>query len=184
MKFVFEQLSGYITDGGAIIIPMIFLSFIMWSLIVLRYLKLNQLSQVLHIDWIQRKLESFSGSLQADAKNSLNQDYAKQFSKEVNIELAQYKGVINSIVLVAPLIGLLGTVMGMIETFQSLESMSLHSQSGGIAGGISQALITTQMGLIIAIPGMFFHKLLAKKETKIKSYFEMNVLELIGEKNQ
>ncbi|MDZ7829411.1 MAG: MotA/TolQ/ExbB proton channel family protein [Halofilum sp. (in: g-proteobacteria)] len=42
----------------------------------------------------------------------------------------------------------------MIETFESLGDMSLFSQSGGIAGGISQALFTTQLGLAVAIPGM------------------------------
>ncbi|MCZ7581975.1 MAG: MotA/TolQ/ExbB proton channel family protein [Deltaproteobacteria bacterium] len=69
-----------------------------------------------------------------------------------------------SIVAAAPLAGLLGTVSGMIETFQSLGDMSLFSQSGGIAGGISQALITTQMGLAVAVPGMIAGRLLDRRQ--------------------
>jgi biopolymer transport protein ExbB len=81
--------------------------------------------------------------------------------------LSRYKGLVNLVVVVAPLLGLLGTVSGMIETFDSLAEMSLFSQSGGIAGGISQALITTQMGLAVAIPGLIAGKLLERRQTAL-----------------
>src|SRR5690606_27917915 len=63
---------------------------------------------------------------------------------------------------VAPLLGLLGTVTGMIVTFQAI------TQSGGgdsrlMADGISQALVTTVQGLVVAIPLMFLHSLLASR---------------------
>ena len=73
-----------------------------------------------------------------------------------------------SIVTAAPLLGLLGTVTGMIETFDSLADMSLFAQSGGIAGGISQALFTTQMGLAVAIPGLVVGGMLDKKGLYIR----------------
>jgi biopolymer transport protein ExbB len=66
------------------------------------------------------------------------------------------------------LLGLLGTVIGMIETFDSLGDMSLFSQSGGIAGGISQALITTQMGLAVAIPGLIVNGALSRRQKNIE----------------
>jgi len=65
--------------------------------------------------------------------------------------------------MVAPLIGLLGTVIGMIETFDSLGSMTLYSQGGGIAAGISQALFTTQLGLVVAVPGLVVGRLIDRK---------------------
>ncbi len=71
--------------------------------------------------------------------------------------------IIMTIVRAAPLVGLLGTVIGMIETFDSLASASLFSQSGGIAGGISQALFTTQLGLVVAVPGLIAGRLLDNK---------------------
>lgn len=79
--------------------------------------------------------------------------------------LSKYKILIKSIVAVSPLLGLLGTVIGMIETFDSLGDMSLFSQSGGIAGGISQALFTTQMGLAVALPGLVVGRVLDRRQT-------------------
>lgn len=83
-------------------------------------------------------------------------------------ELNKYKKMVRTIVVVAPLIGLLGTVIGMIETFDSLASMSLFSQSGGIAGGISQALFTTQLGLVVAVPGLVIGRHLDKKAANLE----------------
>jgi len=85
---------------------------------------------------------------------------------EAHQGIHRYTAVLNTGVFLAPLLGLLGTVMGMIETFSSLSDTALFSSSGGIAGGISQALITTQFGLIIAIPGVFLSRYLKKVEKK------------------
>ncbi len=82
--------------------------------------------------------------------------------------LNKYSKLVKTIVVVAPLIGLLGTVIGMIETFNSLASMALFSQSGGIAGGISQALFTTQLGLVVAVPGLVIGRLLDKKAANME----------------
>ncbi|UJP06407.1 MAG: MotA/TolQ/ExbB proton channel family protein [Nitrosomonas sp.] len=86
---------------------------------------------------------------------------------EYERELAKFSVLVRIIILIAPLLGLLGTVIGMIETFDSLATMTLHSQSGGIAGGISQALFTTQMGLTVAIPGLLAHSILNRKQQQI-----------------
>ncbi len=80
----------------------------------------------------------------------------------------RYAVLIKAIVVVAPLLGLLGTVSGMIETFDSLGDMSLFSQSGGVAGGISEALFSTQMGLAVAIPGMLVGRVLARRQVLIE----------------
>ncbi len=93
---------------------------------------------------------------------------------ELEAEIAKYSAVVRAIVISAPLLGLLGTVGGMIETFDSLGDMSLFSQSGGIAGGISQALITTQMGLAVAIPGLLVGRILDQRQEKFET--ELNKL--------
>ncbi len=88
--------------------------------------------------------------------------------------LKSFNILINSIVIVAPLLGLLGTVTGMIETFDSLADTSMFSQTGGIAGGISEALFTTQMGLVVAIPGLFAGKFLEKKaRTMLRELYQL-----------
>ncbi len=83
-------------------------------------------------------------------------------------EIVKFSSLIRVVVLIAPLLGLLGTVTGMIETFQSLSTMTLHSQSGGIAGGIAEALFTTQMGLTVAVPGLLANSMLNRKQHQIE----------------
>ena len=75
--------------------------------------------------------------------------------------------LVRSIVILAPLLGLLGTVSGMIEMFDALPESAFYAQSGGIAGGISKALFTTQMGLAVAVPGMVVGRILEKRQSMI-----------------
>lgn len=84
-------------------------------------------------------------------------------------QLARFENVAKAMIIVAPLLGLLGTVSGMIETFDSLAHMALFRQSGGIAGGISKALFTTQMGLAVAIPGYFLLAVLHRRRKNLES---------------
>ncbi len=62
--------------------------------------------------------------------------------------------ILAALTAVAPLLGLLGTVIGMVETFDAASSISGGTESR-VAMGISSALITTQFGLVMALPGMF-----------------------------
>lgn len=84
-------------------------------------------------------------------------------------DLKRWTTLINVLVAVAPLMGLLGTVMGMIETFNSLGDMTFYSQSGGIAAGIATALFTTQLGLVVAVPGVIAKALLDRRQFQIES---------------
>lgn len=74
-----------------------------------------------------------------------------------------------TIVAVAPMLGLLGTVSGMIEMFDSLGTGTFHAQEGGIAGGIAEALFTTQLGLGVAIPGYFATRLLDRRAARLRA---------------
>lgn len=105
--------------------------------------------------------------LRDSGKDSLRPYLDDAFFEEER-EIRKFNRLIGTIVTSAPLLGLLGTVIGMIETFDSLGDMSLFSQSGGIAGGISQALITTQMGLAVAIPGLIVNGVLQRRQKNIE----------------
>jgi biopolymer transport protein ExbB len=72
----------------------------------------------------------------------------------------------------APLLGLLGTVTGMLVTFNALASPTSGAEQTMqmIADGISQALVTTETGLVIALPGMFFQYQLARKYDAYKAF--------------
>ena len=74
-------------------------------------------------------------------------------------KLEKYHSIIKVFAAVAPLLGLLGTVVGMIVTFQALTLFGTGDPKL-MAGGISQALVTTMLGLIVAIPLVFLHSVL------------------------
>jgi len=88
-------------------------------------------------------------------------------------------GLVKLISAVAPLLGLLGTVTGMIVTFQAI------TQSGGgdsrlMADGISQALVTTVQGLVVAIPMLFLHSLLAGRSKALIQLLEQQSAGLVA----
>ncbi len=71
----------------------------------------------------------------------------------------------------APLVGLLGTVTGMLTTFSALAAGSGGDKTMNlVASGISEALITTETGLVIALPGLFFQYLLLRKHQGYKAF--------------
>jgi biopolymer transport protein ExbB len=71
----------------------------------------------------------------------------------------------------APLVGLLGTVTGMLATFGALASGSGGEKTMAlVASGISEALITTETGLVIALPGLFFQYQLARRHERYKAF--------------
>jgi biopolymer transport protein ExbB len=64
----------------------------------------------------------------------------------------------------APLLGLLGTVLGMLQTFLGIATSGGAETSAVVASGISEALVTTQTGLTIALPGLFFVMLIQRRK--------------------
>lgn len=103
-------------------------------------------------------------------------------SKQINIHLTEImpklEGVLPTVAVLGtllPMLGLLGTVVGMIEVF---EVIALHGTGNPqeMAHGISQALLTTASGLIIAIPVIFFHHLLVKRLQYLLAVTEQSLL--------
>lgn len=87
-------------------------------------------------------------------------------------DLKSHADLVRLLVMVAPLAGLLGTVTGMIETFDSLASMAMFTQGGGIAAGISEALVSTQTGLFVAVPGLILGGLLTARQNRLQDEIE------------
>jgi biopolymer transport protein ExbB len=80
---------------------------------------------------------------------------------------------------VAPLLGLLGTVTGMIITFQAITLFGAGDPKL-MAGGISQALVTTVLGLVVAIPTLLLHNLVNSKANKITQIIEQEAVALVA----
>ena len=82
-------------------------------------------------------------------------------------KLEYWLGAVAITAAVSPLLGLLGTVSGMIETFK-LMTLFGAGDASAVSGGISEALVTTELGLVVAIPALLMHALLSRK---VKTYY-------------
>lgn len=108
------------------------------------------------------------GRLICEARTSVTPDAASlAFAEYKSDELEPFDRQLKFMkicVNTAPLLGLFGTVTGMLGTFAALASGSGGEQTmGDIAKGISEALITTEAGLVVALPGLFLHYYLSRK---------------------
>jgi biopolymer transport protein ExbB len=108
------------------------------------------------------------------AGGSSLRDVAVSFKEARATEIAPFERdlrVMKVCVGAAPLLGLLGTVTGMLATFQALSTGSGGEQTMGlVARGISEALITTETGLVVALPGVFFQHRLARRFEAYKAF--------------
>ena len=86
---------------------------------------------------------------------------------------------INSVITIAPMLGFTGTVVGMIETFQSITLFGTGDPKL-MAGGISQALVTTMLGLIAAVPLLFVHNILESRSRSITQVYEEQAIGFIA----
>ena len=98
-------------------------------------------------------------------------------------KLSRLNTLIKVISVVAPLLGLLGTVIGMIVTFQSITLFGTGDPKL-MAGGISQALITTMLGLCVAIPTVFLHSMMAGQSRKIIETLEGQATGFVAEASE
>jgi biopolymer transport protein ExbB len=98
--------------------------------------------------------------------------------RQVVAEMERYLSTLATIASVTPLLGLLGTVIGMIEVFGVIMDAGVGNP-GVLAGGISKALITTAAGLSVAIPTLMFHRYLDSRVNKLTIAMEEQALKLV-----
>jgi len=179
---IVAEVASYWEGGGFVMPPLVAVTAVLWFALGWRLVALRRGSGAKLRELVRR---AAAGDLEADGGlvvravrrgvplargtaprlRPLLDDAFRGFDDE----MSRFSTLVTGIVGAAPLAGLLGTVTGMIETFASLGDMALFAQSGGVAGGISVALISTQMGLAVAIPGLFVGRLLDRREARLRS---------------
>ncbi len=178
-----DDLRGYIADGGFVMPPLVGATVVLWyglgyRLFALRRGARGDVSRLVAADraprggvlgaaWraVQPALARGGGAGDLDA-------LIDEHLYPVRRGLSRFRVLVRSVVIVAPLAGLLGTVAGMIETFDGLGQGALFAATGGVAGGISQALLTTQMGLVVAVPGVIVGRLLDRRQFSLEGDLE------------
>jgi biopolymer transport protein ExbB len=136
-------------SGGTVLWLILLASLVMWTLIIERYLFVywihpKQIKQSIS-EWQQRP----------DRRSWYAQKIRQGMISESSAGLHQYLQAIKTLIAALPMLGLLGTVDGMIQTFDVLTVFGTGN-ARGMAGGISVALITTMGDLLAALSGMYF----------------------------
>ncbi|MES9856778.1 MAG: MotA/TolQ/ExbB proton channel family protein [Sedimenticola sp.] len=98
--------------------------------------------------------------------------------RQVVYELGRYLNTLGTIASISPLLGLLGTVIGMIKVFSAIMVVGVGNPAV-LAGGISEALITTAAGLSVAIPTLMFHRYLTGSVDRLVIIMEEEAMKMV-----
>jgi biopolymer transport protein ExbB len=176
---------AYLSAGGMVMVPLLVISIVMWILIINRmffFRRLNRKNmtrekaaqyiregQIPDPDDYRGVIAMLVTEFQWRRTGKLNIDrhILDETVMSVGSKLEGSLTIIGVLAKVSPLLGLLGTVTGMIATFDII-SVFGAGNARAMAGGISEALITTQTGLMVAIPGLYAHNFLTRRVENLK----------------
>lgn len=102
----------------------------------------------------------------------------QEVASQVVHDMERYLNTLGTIAAITPLLGLLGTVIGMIKVFNEIMQYGTGN-AGVLAGGISEALITTAAGLAVAIPALIAHRHFTRKVDSLVVYMEQQTVKLV-----
>ena len=199
-----ENFFDYIEKGGIIFSILLVLSAVGLTLIIYKFIEINffndfdlqsfeeDLSKSITLNdfkqLVDLKPTSEKKIFLIETLNIIEKNSSKTW-KDQEIETLIHKKYLKSqrflpsleiIAQVSPLIGLLGTVIGMIDSFNELELGGSLVDPSILAGGIWTALLTTAMGLIVAIPALISHYFLDKKLTNSTQSFSVFLAKLMN----
>ena len=171
MEPTIQRMVTYWTSGGPLLLPLAAVCFAIWAYFLTS--RRRWLSALLEAEDLEGQLQQGRdpAHLRTPTKGALLSAAVSRavhaigagarpvtaFDREEQRAVSTLRRdivLLGALTTIAPLLGLLGTVAGMIETFQAV-SATTGETSARVASGVSKALITTQFGLVIAIPGVF-----------------------------
>jgi len=164
-------------SGGVVMLPLLLVALLIYTvatslLLSFRKRGYKHLDDETVIDWVRTPGKSDEIIRYTQDEVGKLDEVHSRFSEVFASRLPFFEQrliFLNTLVATAPLLGLLGTVMGMLVTFKGL------SVGGGklvdvVASGISEALITTEMGLLIAVPGYFMAYAIRRRKDEYEAF--------------
>ena len=163
MIFLYESLYVPIRDffeaGGDVLFGILFVTILMWTLIIERiwfyYFVLPGRVRQTREQWNER----------ADTFSWYARQVRQQMVSEIGVECRRYLQIIKALMAILPLMGLLGTVTGMISVFDVM-AFAGTGNARLMAAGVSKATIPTMSGLVAALSGLYFAACLEQKSTR------------------
>ncbi|MFC3094480.1 MotA/TolQ/ExbB proton channel family protein [Alteromonas sediminis] len=151
--------------GGDILLMIILMAALMWALILERLVFM-----LLVLPSRERQLLTVWQQL-SPSQPWYNDELRSLLVSRVSREVKRNLGLIQTIVKVCPLLGLLGTVMGMLEIFDAL-AVTGNNSARTTAGGVSKATVSTMAGMVVAISGLMISNYLSDKADSLKLAFQ------------
>ena len=182
LEDLFDRTVEHIEIGGFVMYPLLIISVIMFYLVVKKYVEMREFTKgdrpvreclqslgkpgFTAASWQREIIRNFL------ANRTFDEDLDRSIMESLRLRQTSFvERYIKSIAIlagVAPLLGLLGTVSGMITTFLVI-AISGTGDAKALASGISEALITTQTGLVVAVPGLFLANFLRRRSDRLVS---------------
>lgn len=152
---IYETIIDFLETGGDVLWLILGVSVGLWSLISERLIFLQFVYPRLQQQWLEQ------GRLNGYASSRIAFYIRRAILSEAKISLEKSMSIIKMLIGICPMLGLLGTVTGMIHVFDVM-AVTGSGNARAMAAGISQATISTMAGMVIAISGLYFHKLIEK----------------------
>jgi biopolymer transport protein ExbB len=119
-----------------------------------------------------------AGLVNSKAGRSIMTESIEQAASHVVHDLERYLSMLGTIAAITPLLGLLGTVFGMIRVFSEIMAQGTGN-ANALAGGISEALITTAAGLCVGIPALMFYRMFLRRVESLVIDLERESIKLV-----
>lgn len=147
-----------------------------WNWLQNNQLDSDKLKELRHSSQLGRILAA--GLSNSRHGREVMKDSIQEAANQVVHELEKFLGALGTIAAIAPLLGLLGTVIGMIKVFTAL-NLEGATNAAPLAGGISEALVTTAVGLFVAIPAMMAHRFFVRRVEALVVTLEQEAIKLV-----
>ncbi|MEZ4331629.1 MAG: MotA/TolQ/ExbB proton channel family protein [Myxococcota bacterium] len=166
-------------SGGWVMLPLFGLALLLYGqslhlILHMRRQRIDGATQKSWREWV-RKPETAEGRIgdivRYTQDGATDLEHVRHRFAEIRLALLatveRRTAFLGTLVAAAPLLGLLGTVMGMLQTFFGISTSGGSETAGVVASGISEALVTTQTGLMVALPGLFLVMIINRKRQAI-----------------
>ncbi len=163
-----EALSNFMDLGGNVLWLIAILLFFMWMLIFERiwYFRVGWKKDVSEI------ISKWEG--RSERKSWEAHQIREMMISQARMQINQYLPVIKTLVALCPLLGLLGTVTGMIEVFNVM-AVTGGGDAKSMAGGVSRATVPTMAGMVAAISGVFANTIVTRVAQRESEFLEDNL---------
>lgn len=191
MELIYDA-TAYFQQGGPIMVPIVMLSVLIWGLIIERLVFFHRLEKadggenkdLLELNGHPLPPAAATGLCapvfrelirHSSGEAELDKRILERYALRQKNRLQRSCAVLAALATAAPLLGLFGTVSGMINTFEAITFFGTGNAKA-LAAGISEALVTTQSGLLVGIPGLFMARLIRQRARRLDNRLDETVM--------